>query len=110
MRHLPPKLAWRQPTSLRFLRVLWCGLSSVFLRVLSPRLRASASRTRPLRFRHRAGALFSAPIEAPSSAQTRVAPAHVSPLPPRSLVWTLFRDRKSTRLNSSHLGISYAVF
>src|SRR5436853_2601757 len=24
--------------------------------------------------------------------------------------WTSLRDRKSTRLNSSHLGISYAVF
>src|SRR5947199_2978085 len=24
--------------------------------------------------------------------------------------WTLQQDRKSTRLNSSHLGISYAVF
>src|SRR5438045_6496309 len=33
---------------------------------------------------------------------------------PRTLLsrfyWRLFRDRKSTRLNSSHLGISYAVF
>src|ERR1035438_10693008 len=26
------------------------------------------------------------------------------------LVWASDRDRKSTRLNSSHLGISYAVF
>src|ERR1039458_10584991 len=28
----------------------------------------------------------------------------------RALLATLYRDRKSTRLNSSHLGISYAVF
>src|ERR1039458_10570830 len=27
-----------------------------------------------------------------------------------SLLWVLLLDRKSTRLNSSHLGISYAVF
>src|ERR1035438_7913285 len=30
--------------------------------------------------------------------------------PIRSCFWRLRRDRKSTRLNSSHLGISYAVF
>src|SRR5262245_65269832 len=36
---------------------------------------------------------------------TRAARAHV---PQRG--WLLGRDRKSTRLNSSHLGISYAVF
>src|SRR5205814_4612435 len=28
----------------------------------------------------------------------------------RSFSWRVNRDRKSTRLNSSHLGISYAVF
>src|ERR1035438_6574447 len=27
-----------------------------------------------------------------------------------ALGWLIFLDRKSTRLNSSHLGISYAVF
>src|SRR5690625_2583806 len=30
-------------------------------------------------------------------------------LPTRS-IWTSYRDRKSTRLNSSHVAISYAVF
>src|SRR5262245_64949210 len=33
-----------------------------------------------------------------------------SPIPVRSWSHTRLRDRKSTRLNSSHLGISYAVF
>src|ERR1035441_5289865 len=34
-----------------------------------------------------------------------------APRPQRRQAWTrLARDRKSTRLNSSHLGISYAVF
>src|ERR1035441_10872929 len=41
------------------------------------------------------------------SPRRRITPANwpsVSPMPPMA------RDRKSTRLNSSHLGISYAVF
>src|SRR5437899_3399116 len=29
---------------------------------------------------------------------------------PTACVWGAWEDRKSTRLNSSHLGISYAVF
>src|ERR1039458_10443320 len=32
------------------------------------------------------------------------------PIPDRTARYTSTRDRKSTRLNSSHLGISYAVF
>src|SRR5947199_2486989 len=39
--------------------------------------------------------------------------SHVEPLPPGRVERELRgrrRDRKSTRLNSSHLGISYAVF
>src|SRR5205814_10001058 len=44
------------------------------------------------------------------SAPSRAAPAR-APLPaPRGRAGCCGRDRKSTRLNSSHLGISYAVF
>src|SRR5205807_10329681 len=35
---------------------------------------------------------------------------YVAPLPEQPLASTAIRDRKSTRLNSSHLVISYAVF
>src|ERR1039458_322187 len=48
--------------------------------------------------------LFRSPVNKGAAAE--VPP---SPLPNRSLTRSL-RDRKSTRLNSSHLGISYAVF
>src|SRR5437899_5112679 len=37
----------------------------------------------------------------------RVVPPGIAP---RSAIWRAWGDRKSTRLNSSHLGISYAVF
>src|SRR5207249_9511709 len=30
--------------------------------------------------------------------------------PPARVVWATVRDRKSTRLNSSHVSLSYAVF
>src|SRR5215472_5586285 len=47
-----------------------------------------------------------------STVSTWTATADVSDLGnnQRKLVWTAQLDRKSTRLNSSHLGISYAVF
>src|SRR2546426_1279814 len=44
-----------------------------------------------------------------SSAASRKKPARVQKLSTSGLVGTV-RDRKSTRLNSSHLVISYAVF
>src|SRR5690625_5977513 len=31
-------------------------------------------------------------------------------IPILAIIWFLFEDRKSTRLNSSHVAISYAVF
>src|SRR5262245_12038549 len=34
----------------------------------------------------------------------------IRPVPPMTTIFMVYRDRKSTRLNSSHLGISYAVF
>src|SRR5262245_64986594 len=34
----------------------------------------------------------------------------MSALPPKADICSALADRKSTRLNSSHLGISYAVF
>src|SRR5471030_3350420 len=43
------------------------------------------------------------------SSDLRPAP-RVAPSPPPAGRTTATRDRKSTRLNSSHLGISYAVF
>src|SRR5262245_63979391 len=49
----------------------------------------------------------------PQSAETRpVGPASLKTLPDSLApdIHTAWRDRKSTRLNSSHLGISYAVF
>src|SRR5438874_10136399 len=51
----------------------------------------------------------------PISAQPRLAPGEVSlrSLPRRrgrSSSWSRRKDRKSTRLNSSHVEISYAVF
>src|ERR1035441_9962227 len=60
-----------------------------------------------------------APPEAtigPGSTSVRIVPPRPNYLFPdgRSYVysaeWHLITDRKSTRLNSSHLGISYAVF
>src|SRR5438045_7529581 len=46
----------------------------------------------------------------PRSAAGRGRAAHRLVPAGRALRWLSFRDRKSTRLNSSHLGISYAVF
>src|SRR5205814_9737960 len=49
-------------------------------------------------------------IAAPSPSVDQACPA---PAPRKSYPWcsrTIREDRKSTRLNSSHLGISYAVF
>src|SRR5205814_6812784 len=48
---------------------------------------------------------FGVSTSPPCTACTRI----LSRRPPFSL-WASSRDRKSTRLNSSHLGISYAVF
>src|ERR1035441_10854436 len=42
-----------------------------------------------------------------SSRIRQTTPAESRDIPHQSILWT---DRKSTRLNSSHLGISYAVF
>src|SRR5438045_9297539 len=44
------------------------------------------------------------PISRSSASNAEPAPAHPATRPPRD------GDRKSTRLNSSHLGTSYAVF
>src|SRR5690606_42159237 len=57
------------------------------------------------------------PIPSPSSTGCSTAPStprrrscgSTAPRPPRS-GWTANIDRKSTRLNSSHVKISYAVF
>src|SRR6267143_5027711 len=47
----------------------------------------------------------------PQGARWFVSPAGpVEPLPEANLLLTPQRDRKSTRLNSSHSSISYAVF
>src|SRR5262245_66497592 len=53
--------------------------------------------------------LFRSP---PSTLKARVAPASPETgwLPPDANETATNADRKSTRLNSSHLGISYAVF
>src|SRR5262245_53087023 len=51
-------------------------------------------------------------VQASSMASTRAvrAVSNVFAIAGVSFVWSRHRDRKSTRLNSSHLGISYAVF
>src|SRR5947199_7140155 len=53
-------------------------------------------------------------LQVPRREQVRVPRHYVETLSNRPRHWTvvprLLRDRKSTRLNSSHLGISYAVF
>src|SRR5436853_1169545 len=72
-------------------------------------------------FRSRASAGPSAPrIAATRAAGQRPPPAPLAPdqprktrrtsRPPPASAAVRSRDRKSTRLNSSHLGISYAVF
>src|SRR5947209_11774195 len=45
-----------------------------------------------------------------SSASFPTAPAWAPWRPRRQKKWPAYRDRKSTRLNSSHANISYAVF
>src|SRR3712207_7315393 len=54
---------------------------------------------------------YSAPVE-PGTLGVRQPRPHPLVLPPgsRSLLYDGRRDRKSTRLNSSHANISYAVF
>src|SRR5258705_4570210 len=50
------------------------------------------------------------PLDDLSRAQRGRAGGDAARLPARGLRRRALRDRKSTRLNSSHLGISYAVF
>src|SRR5438445_3052540 len=49
-------------------------------------------------------------IKAPAPAPPPINPASRLPLPPMVFPEEHGRDRKSTRLNSSHANISYAVF
>src|SRR5256885_3234751 len=50
-------------------------------------------------------------VPSPSISAVPIPPAPTArPFPPRPPATPLRRDRKSTRLNSSHLVISYAVF
>src|SRR5205814_9871574 len=45
-----------------------------------------------------------------TTTSSRLAPADITVLLMRGALYVCSSDRKSTRLNSSHLGISYAVF
>src|SRR5699024_11405997 len=75
--------------------------------------RSSAPRRSPRRACHRSTSTGSSPrhvplgLQPPSPAPWHVAPVSVGEEPQRV---HLQRDRKSTRLNSSHVSISYAVF
>src|SRR6266480_6843580 len=50
------------------------------------------------------------PIFSPSLRSLHASSSAVPPMPRRRARSRLRRDRKSTRLNSSHMSISYAVF
>src|SRR5438045_9294423 len=50
------------------------------------------------------------PISSTASAKKNVSPSPTRPSSVCTSTSTRLGDRKSTRLNSSHLGISYAVF
>src|SRR3712207_7314117 len=49
-------------------------------------------------------------LQAIRDAESRVMFSGYDPLAYKLSIWTLSADRKSTRLNSSHANISYAVF
>src|SRR5688500_20030289 len=62
---------------------------------------------RSMRGRHESPEVLSVPDGAPAGSHGRRLPLLLQQLGPDQ---ELLRDRKSTRLNSSHLVISYAVF
>src|SRR5215217_6544352 len=74
--------------------------------------RAAARRRRSLRWGRRAPALREKAIRDPARRRRRHRrPARPQPVPPPGrLRGAAAEDRKSTRLNSSHANISYAVF
>src|SRR3712207_8712050 len=61
-------------------------------------------------FSQRRGDLLAIPRLEPRNDPLGGGSTHQMPLPVRREIRTLRRDRKSTRLNSSHANISYAVF
>src|SRR3989442_11985596 len=54
--------------------------------------------------------LFRSPPVGSRCSTARPYPSHTSGVSTRAATWRRPRDRKSTRLNSSHVRISYAVF
>src|SRR5699024_11333774 len=53
---------------------------------------------------------ISGALQTPSSGEVLINNKPVTRMKQKQLAHTSFRDRKSTRLNSSHVSISYAVF
>src|SRR5437899_7949940 len=100
MHHAPRPMLFPYTT---LFRSLVTGLYSAVQRKLSP-----ANSDSPIRRRRTSLGILSNAL-----AVNAVPAVRNSPMPDRRravLELASIRDRKSTRLNSSHLGISYAVF